>query len=105
VPAAFVLSLINAAVEEAAYRGILLEALDTALGRGPAGVFIQALAFGALHFSAGFPRGTAGLALAFVYGLALGAMRNKSGGLLAPWLTHVLTDLAIFSMLLALARA
>src|SRR2546425_735453 len=44
-------------------------------------------------------------ALAFVYGIALGALRRMAGGLLAPWIAHVLTDIVIFSMVIALARA
>jgi membrane protease YdiL (CAAX protease family) len=105
VPGALLLSLVNAATEEAAYRGVVLEALDTALGPGPVAVLLQAVAFGALHFRGGFPRGTVGVGLAFVYGLALGALRRKADGLLAPWIVHVLTDLVIFSIVLALARA
>ena len=105
VPGALLLSIVNAATEEAAYRGVVLEALDTALGPGPLAVFLQALAFGALHFRGGFPRGTVGVGLVFVYGVALGALRRKTNGLLAPWIVHVLTDLVIFAIVLALARA
>jgi membrane protease YdiL (CAAX protease family) len=105
VPGALLLSLINAATEEAVYRGVVLEALDTALGPGPVAVLLQAVAFGALHFRGGFPRGTLGVGLAFVFGLALGALRRKTDGLLAPWIVHVLTDLVIFSIVLTLARA
>ncbi|MSO55761.1 MAG: CPBP family intramembrane metalloprotease [Acidobacteria bacterium] len=105
VPGALLLSLVNAATEEAAYRGVVLEALDDALGPGPMTVVVQAVAFGTLHFQAGFPRGTAGVGLAFAYGLALGALRRKSDGLLAPWIVHVLTDLVIFAIVLTLAKA
>jgi membrane protease YdiL (CAAX protease family) len=65
VPAAIMFSMINAALEEAAYRGVLLEALDTTLGPGPIAVALQAVAFGALHYRAGFPRGAVGVGLAF----------------------------------------
>ena len=105
VPGALVLSLVNAAPEEAAYRGVVLESLDTAVGPGLAAVCFQAVAFGALHFRGGFPRGAVGVGLAFVYGLALGALRRKTDGLLAPWIVHVLTDLVIFAIVLTLARA
>jgi len=44
-------------------------------------------------------------ALAFVYGVMLGALREKAGGLLAPWTAHVLTDIVIASIVIALARA
>jgi membrane protease YdiL (CAAX protease family) len=127
-PGALVFSAVNAATEEGAYRGLLLGALDATLGRGhvrvadargdlagtrvhreraEAGVLpvlLQAVAFGALHLQGGFPRGVIGVGLAFVYGLLLGALRRRAGGLLAPWAAHVLTDLAIATIVLTLAR-
>ena len=98
IPAAFVFSLVNAAVEEAAYRGVVLGALDTAGVTAAAALVLQAVAFAALHFRAGFPRGLAGVALTFVYGLVLGELRRRAGGLLAPFITHVLTDLVIVTL-------
>ena len=103
VPGVILFAMLNAAIEEAAYRGILLSALDATLGAGAAAVLLQAIAFGALHLHGGFPRGTAGVFLAFVYGLMLGALRRRAGGLLAPWIAHVLTDIVIFSIVLTLA--
>ena len=104
VPGAILFAVVNAALEEAAYRGVVLEALEMALGPGAAAVALQAVAFGALHFHGGFPRGALGVGLAFVYGLVLGWLRQKAGGLLAPWVTHVLTDLVIASIMLALVH-
>jgi len=104
-PGAILFSMLNAAIEEAAYRGILLSALDSTLGPGVLAVILQALTFGTLHLYGGFPRGVAGVVLAFVYGVALGALRRMAGGLLAPWIAHVLTDIVIFSMVIALSRA
>lgn len=104
VPGAIAFSLINAALEEAAYRGVVLEALEAAIGPGVAAVVLQAAAFGALHIESGFPRGTVGVGLAFVYGLVLGVLRRKTGGLLVPFFTHVLTDLVIVGIMLALVR-
>jgi membrane protease YdiL (CAAX protease family) len=80
VPGAILFSLANAALEDAAYRGVVLDALGPGI---VAGVF-QALSFAALHFQGGFPRGAIGVGLAFVYGLALGGLRRKAAGLLAP---------------------
>jgi membrane protease YdiL (CAAX protease family) len=68
-------------------------------------LLLQASAFAALHYQAGFPRGVAGVALTFVYGLVLGVLRCRTGGLLIPFLTHVLTDLVILAIVVALARA
>ncbi len=104
VPGAMLFALANAALEEAVYRGVVLDALDAALGPGVVALVLQALAFAALHFQGGFPRGVIGVGLAFVYGLALGGLRRTAGGLLAPWATHVLTDVVIVSVVLVLAR-
>jgi membrane protease YdiL (CAAX protease family) len=102
VPGALVFALLNAAIEEGAYRGVALAALDVALGPGLAAIVLQAMAFGALHVH-GFPRGATGVGLACLYGLALGALRRRAGGLLAPWIAHVLTDLVVAGIVLALA--
>jgi hypothetical protein len=50
------------------------------------------------------PLGAVGAGLAFVYGLAFGALRRSAGGLFTRWATHVLTDLAIVSIVLTLAH-
>jgi uncharacterized protein len=103
VPGALVFALVNASIEEAAYRGVVLAALDVALGPGIVAIVLQAIAFGALHVH-GFPSGAVGVELACLYGLALGALRRRAGGLLAPWIAHVLTDLVIVSIVVALVR-
>lgn len=104
IPSALAFSVVNAAVEEAAYRGVVLGALDKARLTAPAALVLQAIAFAALHFRAGFPRGLVGVGLTFVYGLALGALRRHAGGLMAPFITHVLTDVVIVTIVLALVR-
>jgi hypothetical protein len=100
---AFLFSMVNAAVEECVYRGALLPALDNVLGQGLASLLLQAIAFGALHIH-GFPRGTVGVLLATIYGVMMGIIRRKSGGVLAPWVAHVLTDLVIVAVVLTIAR-
>jgi membrane protease YdiL (CAAX protease family) len=104
VPAALVFSVVNAAAEEAAYRGVLLAALDQARITARAALALQAVAFAALHFRGGFPRGMVGVVLTFAYGLLLGELRRRSGGLMAPFVTHVLTDIVIVAIVLALVR-
>jgi hypothetical protein len=54
-----------AAVEEAAYRGVVLDALDNTRITAPAALVLQAVALAALHFRAGFPRGLVGVGLTF----------------------------------------
>jgi CAAX protease family protein len=89
-----IFSMVNAAVEEDAYRGMLMHGLDSALGRGPAALVLQALAFGALHVQ-GCPRGALGFGLASIFGLLRGIIRRRSDGMFAPWLAHVFTDIVI----------
>lgn len=98
-----IFSMVNAAVEEGAYRGVILHALDTSLGPGFAALLLQALAFGAVHIG-GFPRGWLGVGLACVYGLFMGFVRRRAGGMFAPWIAHVSTDVVIAGIIIGLAR-
>lgn len=92
-------ALVNSAVEEAIFRGIFLQALDSAVGSGIISLVIQAVIFGWLHYSeVGFPKGLAGVAMASVYGFLLGYLRYRSRGMLAPWLAHAGTDIAVFTI-------
>lgn len=91
-------AMLNAALEEVAYRGVMLDALRAYFGDAPA-VVLQALAFGAIHFE-GFPRGWIGVGLASFYGAVMGLVRLRSRGLGGPWVGHLLTDLAIVGILL-----
>lgn len=96
--------MVNAAVEEGAYRGVVQGALEATLGVGLAALCLQAVAFGALHMN-GFPRGWVGVALACIYGVMMGILRRKSNGMLAPWLGHVLTDIVIASIIVTFERS
>lgn len=91
-------AVLNGALEEFAYRGVLLEALDTGLGAPLLAIGIQAAAFGFMHVN-GFPRGVVGVALATIYGVMMGIVRRQADGLLAPFLAHVLTDVTIGTIL------
>ena len=92
-------AVLNAAMEEAAFRGIVMQSTDSAFGPGVFSLLLQAGLFGALHFLQGFPRGAWGFGMAFIYGIMLGHIRRKSRGMLAPWLAHVCADLVIFAIL------
>ena len=98
-----IFSMVNAAVEEGAYRGVILHALDSSLGPGFAALLLQAVAFGAIHIR-GFPRGWIGVGLACIYGLLMGVIRRRAGGMFAPWIAHVFTDVVIAGIVLFLAR-
>jgi hypothetical protein len=95
---ALAFSVVNAAAEEAAFRGVVQGVLGEAIGVRAAHL-VQAAAFGLLHIQ-GFPSGFPGVLLATTYGLALGALRSHTGGLLAPWLAHIAADVVIVSVLL-----
>lgn len=93
-------ALANAFAEEAVYRGVLQEALQRTF-RAPAVVLgLQALAFAAVHYAAGFPNGRVGFLMVYFYALALGGLRMRTRGVLAPYLAHVAADLTIGYFLL-----
>jgi len=92
-------AMLNAAMEEIVYRGLVQGALEAAIGPSPLPVILQAVVFGIVHVG-GFPRGLAGMGLATLYGLMMGMIRRRAGGLLAPWIAHVATDIAIGAILL-----
>ena len=88
----------NAVLEEVIWRGILQRWLGTILPPTMA-VGVQAASFGASHYY-GIPSGFAGVALATGYGVLLGALRVRSGGLAAPIAAHIAADATIFAILL-----
>jgi membrane protease YdiL (CAAX protease family) len=92
-------AMLNAAMEEIVFRGIMMQALDSALGAGNLTIVIQAFSFASFHYLAGFPHGFWGFAMVFVYGFMLGVLRRRSLGVVAPWIAHVLADITIFVML------
>ena len=95
-------SLVNAAVEEAIFRGVLQTAMESVSGPVVA-VVVQAVAFGVLHI-VGVPTGIVGAVMAGSWGLLLGFMRWRTRGLLAPYVAHVAADATIFCMLLPSLR-
>ncbi|MEN0064982.1 MAG: CPBP family intramembrane glutamic endopeptidase [Myxococcota bacterium] len=98
-----VFAMTNAALEEVLFRGLLLDVLrqDLALST-PAAIAVQAGVFGLLHLN-GFPRGVSGVALATVYGVLMGLLRVRSGGLVAPWVGHVCINAGMFLTIAVLA--
>jgi membrane protease YdiL (CAAX protease family) len=94
-------SLINAAVEEAIWRGVLLSGLEKVMSVAPA-VLLQGVSFGIAHIN-GFPRGWVGVGLATVYGVMMGIVRVHARGMRAPYIAHVFADLTIMAILVTLA--
>jgi membrane protease YdiL (CAAX protease family) len=93
-----VFSAMNALLEEVVFRGVLQDALVSALGLG-AGVLVQGVAFGLSH-AAGYPPGAGGAVLAAIYGVLLGVLKIRSRGLAAPIIAHFSADATIFLMVL-----
>jgi hypothetical protein len=90
VPVGVVLfSVINAAAEEAIWRGAIMETNSSW-----AMVVVQAAGFGLWHFR-GFPSGWAGALLAGGFAFLMGVLRKRTGGMLVPWLTHACADAVI----------
>ncbi|HXB59821.1 MAG TPA: CPBP family intramembrane glutamic endopeptidase [Candidatus Acidoferrales bacterium] len=94
----------NAALEETIWRGVMLEALDSAFGPGIWPLLIQSVSFAAAHYRHGFPNGIIGSAMVVVFGMMLGVIRRKSKGVLAGWLAHTAVDAAIFTMIVHFIR-
>ena len=94
-------AVVNAVVEESVYRGIVQDSLDRVLRPGVTALVLQAAVFAALHFPSGILQGFAGVGLAFCYGLVLGLLRRRSGGLAVPVIAHTVTDLVIVGLVLA----
>jgi membrane protease YdiL (CAAX protease family) len=95
-------SVFNAAMEEFVFRGIIMQSLDSAFGPGALSIIVQAWLFGALHYQQGLPNGLWGLGMVFIYGIMLGVIRRRSGGMLAPWVAHICADMVIFTILSAI---
>lgn len=101
IPLGLGFAVANAAAEEAIWRGILMESLEGLLGKGYWALLVQAASFGVIHIG-GFPQGWSGVGLSSIYGLMLGYIRQRSNGMLAPWIAHVAADAVIFTIVLRL---
>jgi uncharacterized protein len=92
--------LVTLVVEEVAYRLVAFEAARAPVPAAAA-VVVQAVAFGTLHV-VGFPAGAVGVALSFVYGLALGVIRLLTGGLRLAVIAHVAANATIAALVVSL---
>jgi uncharacterized protein len=93
-------AMLNAAFEEVIWRGVLMYAVESAVGPGIAAWLLQGIGFGIWHYQ-GFPRGWVGVALATIFALMMGALRIRSKGMLAPFIAHVFADVTIFTLVAA----
>lgn len=99
---AVLFALVNATGEELIWRGVFQDRLAPLLGLRMA-IAVQAVSFGVQH-AHGVPRGVVGVVLAGTWAAMLGALRARSGGLLAPIAAHVVADAVIATIVLGLAR-
>lgn len=90
----FGFSVMNALAEECVFRGILWEGFCRVLRNPAVVVFVQSVLFGLSHLK-GVPNGAAGVGLATAYGILLGYLRHRSGGLAAPVAAHISADFVI----------
>ncbi|MBN2325256.1 MAG: CPBP family intramembrane metalloprotease [Spirochaetes bacterium] len=97
-------SVSNSIVEELAFRGVLTDGLTVLLGCPGAVILIQAVLFGLWHWE-GFPGGTIGVTMVFVWGIFLGILRTRSGGMIAPIAGHIFADLTVFFILFSITGA
>jgi len=97
---------VNALIEEAEYRGVILCTLlspdiaatnNTTLisSKVIAACLFQAILFGLDHYHGGFPSGVSGFILVTGWGFVLGLLRCLSGGILLSYVTHIVADATI----------
>ena len=85
--------------KEFLFRGVVMQSLDSAFGPRPILHRCAGLALRRNALPSRIPERMVGRRLASVYGIMLGLIHRRSGGLLAPWLAHVFADMVIFAIL------
>ena len=93
-----IFTIVNATLEELAFRGILFDALDSQWGPWITLIVTSAL-FGLGHWS-GYPPGPVGVCLATLFGFAMGALRLWTRGLALPIAAHMVADATIYFLVL-----
>jgi membrane protease YdiL (CAAX protease family) len=98
IAAGALFSIANSVGEEFIFRGIAWNGFElVCMNRWSLSVS-QAAYFGIMHFQ-GVPGGWVGVSMATIYGLALGEIKHRSGGFLAPIVTHTFADATVFILL------
>jgi hypothetical protein len=94
-----VFAAVNATLEELVFRGILFDAMQAKWNATVAAI-ATALLFGLAHLH-GYPSGATGACLAALFGVAMGALRLRSGGLALPIAAHIAADAVIFAIVVS----
>jgi len=97
-------ALINAAIEELMWRGVMLSALEKAFGSSHFSLGLQAISFGIAHYRGPFLYGWLGVALTTIFGVLVGLLRRQSKGIFAPWVTHAISDFVILCIVYGFIR-
>ncbi len=97
IASALFFSLTNAFAEEVLFRGMIRDGL-LVYCKPIMEVLITSALFALIHIQ-GFPRGVVGIIMVFIWGISLAIMRNRTKGMLFPYITHVFADLTIFFIL------
>ena len=95
---AFAFLAVNGLVEDTVWFGVLLTALERAPVPRPLGLVTVVVSFGLAHLH-GVPDGWIGVAMVIGWGLVLGVLRLRTGGMLQTYLAHVCADATIVAML------
>ena len=103
IPGAIGFAISNAVAEEVVFRGAIWDGFGTVIPRWGA-IAVTALLFAGFHLY-GFPGGPIGMAMVLVWGIALGILRVRSAGMLAPIVAHIGADLVVFGILAVQAAA
>lgn len=93
--------LFNALFEEFMARAVLYDGFYRLFKNIGFVILWQAVVFSLWHVQ-GFPGGVVGVVMVFIWSVLLGAIRYRSGGMLAPYIAHVLADLSIALIVFAL---
>lgn len=91
-------AVINSAIEEVMWRGVMQTALENALGSGWLALIIQAVSFGIAHIHGPFLYGWLGVVLTTLFGVLAGLLRQKTQGMVAPWAAHAGSDFVILCL-------
>lgn len=90
--------VINGAIEDSVWAGVLLSATERLVPSWLAIVTV-AVSFGLAHLH-GVPGGPVGVMLSGLWGLVLALLRVRTGGMGATYLAHIVADATIVLMLL-----
>lgn len=92
-------AFINAAFEEGLFRSIFFVHFSEMLGSFPA-IIMQAIWFSLLHYQSGFPSGSIGILLTFLFGSLMGYLVHRTRGILIPVVIHAFADFSLFILIL-----